>query len=194
MTLESLVAEYGYFALLIGTFLEGETILVVAGVFAQMGFLELPWVIVVAFIGTFTGDQTFYYLGRIKGIQFLEKRPRWKRKTDKVFVHLHKHKILLILGFRFLYGIRAVTPFAIGASGVKPSLFFPLNAIGAAIWAVSVGILGFYFGKTIELFIEDVKQYEMSVLGGLVAIGLLVWWYRRARKTSKEKATTPTKP
>jgi membrane protein DedA with SNARE-associated domain len=105
-------------------------------------------------------------------------------------MHLHKHKILLILGFRFLYGIRAVTPFAIGASGVAPSLFFPLNAIGAAIWAVAVGILGYFFGKSIELFIEEVKQYEMLAIGLAIAIGILVWWYRRMRKSKKLKAAS----
>ena len=64
MSLTSLIEDYGYLALLIGTFLEGETILVLAGFAAQRGHLEIEWVIVVAFIGSFSGDQLFFYIGR----------------------------------------------------------------------------------------------------------------------------------
>ncbi len=64
MTLESFIQTYGYLALLVGTFLEGETILVLAGFAAHLGYLNLPWVILVAFVGTLSGDQLFFYLGR----------------------------------------------------------------------------------------------------------------------------------
>ena len=50
MTLESIVENYGYAALLVGTFLEGETILVIAGFLAHRGYLHLPWVFIVAFL------------------------------------------------------------------------------------------------------------------------------------------------
>jgi membrane protein DedA with SNARE-associated domain len=106
MDFHQLIIDYGYLALFIGTFLEGETILVVAGFLAHGGYLELPWVIVAAFSGTFAGDQTFFYLGRFKGIRFLEKRPLWHSKTDKVFDLLHRHQIKVVLGFRFLYGVQ----------------------------------------------------------------------------------------
>ena len=49
MTLESIVDTYGYLAVLLGTFLEGETILVLGGFAAHRGYLALPWVIVAAF-------------------------------------------------------------------------------------------------------------------------------------------------
>lgn len=75
MDFHQLIIDYGYLALFIGTFLEGETILVIAGFLAHSGYLELHWVILSAFLGTFAGDQTFFYLGRFKGIAFLEKRP-----------------------------------------------------------------------------------------------------------------------
>ena len=51
MTLQSLIENYGYLAILIGTFLEGETIVILAGFAAQLGYLELPWVIVTAIAG-----------------------------------------------------------------------------------------------------------------------------------------------
>ena len=46
-----------------------------------------------------------------------------------------QHQNLLILGFRFLYGLRSVTPFVIGMSGISWLRFALLNVIGAGIWA-----------------------------------------------------------
>ena len=67
MSLEELVANYGYTAVAIGTFLEAETILLLGGFAAHRGLLELPWVIVCAFLGSFVGDQAFFYIGRMNG-------------------------------------------------------------------------------------------------------------------------------
>ena len=49
--LEQFLQDFGYLALFIGTFFEGETILVLAGVAASFGKLELNWVMLVAFCG-----------------------------------------------------------------------------------------------------------------------------------------------
>jgi membrane protein DedA with SNARE-associated domain len=184
MDLQQYVLDYGYWALFIGTFLEGETILVIAGFLASRGYLELPWVVITAFLGTFAGDQTFFYLGRLKGIAFLEKRPLWHSKTDKVFDMLSRHQIKVVLGFRFLYGIRNVTPFVIGASRMHPGKFFLLNFLGALVWAVVVGYLGFQFGHIAESMMGQVKKYEMYFLGVLVVAGLLLFW-RSTRKANK---------
>ena len=181
--LQQLVIDYGYLALFIGTYLEGETILVIAGFLAHAGYLELQWVMLTAFLGTFAGDQTFFYLGRWKGIAFLEKRPLWHSKTDKVFDLLHKHQIPVILGFRFLYGVRNVTPFVIGASKIHPLKFFALNFLGAGIWAIAVGYLGYTFGDLAEAFLGTVKKYEMYILGALIAVGIAMFW----RSTHKQE-------
>lgn len=178
MDLQQLIIDYGYLALFIGTYLEGETILLIAGFLAHLGGLglELPYVILSAFLGTFAGDQTFFYIGRWKGIRFLEKRPLWHSKTDKVFDLLHRHQLPVILGFRFIYGIRNVTPFVIGASGLNPVKFFILNFLGALIWAISFGLIGYQFGDIAERVLGDVKQYEIYFLALLVAAGVFLFW------------------
>ncbi|MDD4913940.1 MAG: DedA family protein [Methylococcales bacterium] len=176
MDLQQLVIDYGYLALFIGTFLEGETILVIAGFLASRDYLELPWVVLSAFLGTFAGDQTFFYLGRYKGIAFLEKRPLWQSKTGKVFDMLARHQIKVVLGFRFLYGIRNVTPFVIGASRMSPVKFFVLNFVGALLWAIIVGYLGFQFGHIAEQVMGKIQKYEIYILGALVVGGIFLFW------------------
>ncbi|WP_417914456.1 DedA family protein [Candidatus Electronema sp. JM] len=180
MFLEQLIATYGYAAIAIGTFFEGETILVLGGFAAYRGYLELPWVITWAFIGTLLGDQLYYYIGRIKGKSFIKKRPKWKKKSEKLFVLLDKHQIWLILIFRFLYGLRSISPFLIGASKVDPKRFLIYNIIGALIWAISVGILGYVFGPAFEKILIEIKRYEIAALAVLGAVALFFYFRRKS--------------
>lgn len=183
--MEQFLANYGYLGIFIGTFLEGETILILGGFLAHRGYLTISGVIAAAFAGTLAGDQLCFFLGRAKGIPFLEKRRAWRDKAERVFSLLHKHQILVMLGFRFLYGMRTVTPFIIGASGVKISRFLVLNLLGAAIWALTIGLLGYLFGEVLEMVLKEVKKFELWVMVIIVAVGLVFWggyWITRMRR------------
>lgn len=188
MNFEPFIEHYGYAAILIGTFLEGETILVIAGFLAHQGYLTLYGTIAAAFTGAMLGDQLYFYIGRWKGRDFIASRPRLNRHSRKVDRLLHKHQIWLILGFRFIYGIRTVTPIILGAVKVNAGLFFVLNAVGALLWAMVIGSAGFYFGKALEVMLGQVKTYEMLVIGILAGAALAIWTIkillRRYRNTA----------
>ncbi|MCB2099867.1 MAG: DedA family protein [Rhodobacterales bacterium] len=185
--LEHLIATYGYWAVGIGTFLEGETILVLGGFSAHRGYLDLPWVILWAFLGTVAGDQFYFYVGRIKGRALLDRRPAWKAKSERVFRLLDRHQTWLILGFRFLYGLRTVTPFLIGTGNIPPLRFLALNALGGALWAVCFGTAGYLFGQVLETILGDIKRYEVGILALLGVAGAVVWavYFLKARKAGQ---------
>lgn len=182
MSLEALISTYGYAAIAAGSFLEGETVVILGGFAAHRGYLELPWVIAFAFAGTFFGDQLYYHLGRTRGKVLLEKRPDWKSKSEKVFQLLDKHRTWFILGFRFLYGLRTITPFLIGISEIPRSRFIILNMFGAFVWAFTVGILGYFLGNTLEMLLGDIRRYELMVFLVLILFGILLWLFNRYRK------------
>lgn len=178
------ISTYGYIAIAVGTFLEGETVLILGGLAAHRGYLELPWVVVWGFLGTLFGDQLYFYIGRIKGIKFLEKRPYWKSKSGRVFDLMHKHQLLLIFAFRFFYGLRTVTPFLLGTAGISPVRFSIFNTLGALVWACVIGGLGYLFGHGFALVIGDIRHYELGLFILLAIAGLSVWsahWFRRRR-------------
>ena len=184
MALESLIGTYGYLAVLVGTFLEGETILVLGGFAAHRGYLGLPLVILAAIIGTLSGDQLFFYLGRKHSPKVMAKYAAWQSRIDKVNRLVEHYPTLLILAFRFLYGLRAITPFVIGMSRVPTRKFIFLNVIGALVWAVVVGAGGYLFGNALEIIIGDIKHYEHEALGAIVTVGAMIWaihFYRRRR-------------
>ena len=175
MAVVHLISQYAYVALFIGVFIEGETILIAAGFAAHLGHLSLTWVILVAFAGSLSGDQFYFFLARIRGKAFLQKRPRWQAKINKVWALFTRYRTLLMLGFRFLYGLRTVTPFAIGLSGVSGIRFFVCNMIGGAVWAVAVAFVGYLFGAVAEAVLVDVKKYEHWIIPGVLCAGALIW-------------------
>jgi len=179
MDFQSLIEQYGYAAILVGTFFEGETVLVVAGFLSQQGYLKLSGVIAAAFAGAMFGDQLYFHIGRWKGQPFIESRPTLKYHSQRVVNLLRNHQNKLILGFRFVYGIRTVTPFVLGASGVAPMRFLIFNTVGALVWALAVGVAGFYFGKVLEQLLGQLKNYEMLVIGSMFGIALVAWLSRR---------------
>jgi membrane protein DedA with SNARE-associated domain len=180
--LEYLIRTYGYWALLVGTFIEGETILMLGGLGAQLGLLDLPLVMVVAFIGSFSGDQFYFIVGRLKGTELLAKHPKWHGRVERVHCYCERYHDLIMVGFRFVYGIRIMTPFVLAMSPkIKTGRFVVFNAIGAALWSVVVAGGGYLFGHALELVLNDIKRYEVSIMIGAAAIGLGIWLLQRYR-------------
>ncbi|WP_147819615.1 DedA family protein [Salidesulfovibrio onnuriiensis] len=186
-SLADIVSTYGYLAVVIGTMLEGEIVLVVAGFLAHQGYLNIDGVMLCAFFGSLTGDQCFFLLGRGKGAEFLSRRPHWQARTQRIRTMLHEHKRKVMLGFRFMYGLRSVVPLVLGASGFPLRMFIAYNAIGAALWAVVVGYGGYFFGYALEAFFDDISKYEHWVIGALVVGGMGLWLYHRFREKKRNR-------
>jgi membrane protein DedA with SNARE-associated domain len=183
--LQHLLESYGlyaYLAVFVGTFLEGETILLMAGFAAHRGYLLLPWVMLLAFAGSYAGDQLWFWVGRRHGAGFLRRFPSWAPRVDRARHLLERYHAGLILGFRFIYGIRTVTPFALGMTRVGSLRFLVLNGVGAAIWSVAVAGGGYLFGEALESLVHRAKHLELVVLVAIGVAGLLLWGIRTWRE------------
>jgi membrane protein DedA with SNARE-associated domain len=178
MTIETFVAIYGYPALLAGALMEGETIVIIAGFLAHSGHLYLPWVMLTAFVGAFTADQFFFQLGKRKGMAFLESKPRWEPRVDKIRRFLVRYQVISILVYRFLYGMRTITPIVIGASGFSTIRFIGLNFCSTLLWALGVSTAGYYFGHLFQEVLQDVQHYELIIMLVIAVAGGAVWFYR----------------
>jgi membrane protein DedA with SNARE-associated domain len=181
MSLERIISQFGYPALIAGLLLEGETVLILAAFMAHRGYLSLPLVILIGFVTTFASDQFFFWLGHTRGNQFLEKKPAWKPNVEKARSLLGRNTTLLFIGFRFMYGLRTVMPFVFGISRFDPKRFALLNFFGAFLWALIFGVAGFLFGQVVEVILVDVDKYELSIVFVIILLGASVWLYRRRR-------------
>ncbi|MEX2516631.1 MAG: DedA family protein [Gammaproteobacteria bacterium] len=181
MDLETFISSYGYLAILLGTMLEGESVMLLGGFFSQRGYLELKYVMLLGFIGTYVSESFFYHLGRSQGLQYIQRRPHWHKHYEKFASRFHRHRYLLIIFYRFFYGMRSIAPFAIGASGIRPAVFHSLNFLGTMLWVGLVGTLGFYFGQTIEAYLDEIDDYEVWIFAGIVSVMLIIWLIHRYR-------------
>lgn len=202
--IDHLLRHHSYLAypiLFVGTFLEGETILIIVAALARIAATshhpqahpDLFLSMLSAFAGSLAGDQTWFMIGRRKGKAVLAKHPLWQSRAERVYRILERHQNWLMLSFRFLYGLRNVTPFVIGMSPIKTSRFVIFNIIGAAIWAVSFAMAGYLIGVQVEQMIKRYKFLVLAGVGLLIAIIWLIRLYIRRRRAMKAIAAETRK-
>ncbi len=81
MDLNTLISQYGYAALVIGSLAEGETVTLLGGVAAHQGLLKFPLVVLSVALGGMIGDQVLYLCGRRFGGKLLR---RFSKHQDKI--------------------------------------------------------------------------------------------------------------
>ncbi|HNX58266.1 MAG TPA: DedA family protein [Spirochaetota bacterium] len=180
--MEYYLEHYGYIALFLGTFIEGETILILAGFLSHRGYLNIHWVILIAFLGSLTGDQFYFYLGRIFGTKIIARSKRLQIASSKIYKKLAEYETIFILSFRFIYGIRTASPIVIGTSTTSAVKYSILNASSAAIWAVAFSSVGYFFGKAFEFYLGKIKRYEHAIAIAIIAIGIVLFVVRKIRE------------
>ncbi|HSW16577.1 MAG TPA: DedA family protein [Ramlibacter sp.] len=181
--LPQLISDYGYWVLFLGALLEGETVVILAGVSARLGLLDLRWVFVVAACGAFAGDQSLFWIGRGRGEAVAARLPRLAAFTTRANRLIARYPNALVVGLRFAYGLRTPLPILIGASGYPPLRFALLDAIGVTTWAATMCLVGWFFGNAAERALRQVQEAQVYVFAALVALGLAVWaWFRWRRR------------
>ena len=182
-----LLRRYGYVVILVWTFLEGETCVIIAGMLANTLGLNLWLIALSALAGSFTIDQVMFALGKYKGEAMLHYFPRLAKNMDRAAALFKKYDTALILGFRFIYGVRNVTAILLGISKVNHAKFFILNLIGATVWALTFTFGGYYAGKAF-LEVIDLAGYGLLIVILLVLTVVGLVWYRQSAKSPPEIA------
>lgn len=145
-----------YLAVVIGAVVEGESVIIgVSALCAER--LRIEVVFLIAFVVTVVFDQFTFMIGRYFGIDFIQKRfPSVVPLVSKVLRKIEKNDTGLILMFRFIWGIRFITPIAIGASNVNRRKYTLLNIVAAFVWASALCAFGYMFGT-------QAKRYNVNV-------------------------------
>ncbi|WP_171255189.1 DedA family protein, partial [Acinetobacter terrae] len=110
----TLLQHYGYLAILVGTFFEGETVLLLGAYAVNQHILNFWLLIATAMIGSFIGDQFYYHMGRKYGYDFISRRPKLERKFQQASLFVEYYPTLSILLMRFAWGLRTVIPISFG--------------------------------------------------------------------------------
>jgi membrane protein DedA with SNARE-associated domain len=119
-------------------------------------------------------------------IRLLNRHKKWQSRVDRMHQRLKRHHDLIILGFRFLYGFRLVTPVILGMDrSIKTRRFMVLNGVSALVWSILVAGGGYLFGEAIQVFLPEIKKLQMGIFIGLFCSGVLVWMCKRYRNGGK---------
>ena len=170
MNPEHLLSEYGLWAVLIGSGLEGETVVLLGGLMVHRGLLSLLPCIGAAALGSFIADQVFFALGRRFRDHDFVRRIQARETFAKALGAFERRPTLFLFALRFLYGLRTVSPIAVGTTRLSLARFIVINAIAAVVWASVFVTLGMVFGHAIEAAFGRLGRVEHVLVIGIAIL------------------------
>ncbi|HET8980560.1 MAG TPA: DedA family protein [Solirubrobacteraceae bacterium] len=199
--LQPTLDHYGYLAVFglvlledFGVPVPGETVLILAAVYAGAGRLSLALVAILGFVGAVVGDNIGFAIGHFGGRPLVE---RWGRyilltpeRVDKATSFFERHGGKIIIVARFVEGLRQANGIIAGMSGLHWLRFLFFNAIGAALWVGVWVTLGYVSGSHIDSIYHTAVKYE-AYLGIAVGIFVLAWIARRVWRWRAQRAAAP---
>jgi undecaprenyl-diphosphatase len=179
------VLAYAEAAAFLGLVVPGETAILVGGVVAGQGEIDIVVLIALVWACSVLGDLTGFVLGRRLGRPFLLRHgPRVGVSEERVhqvdgFFEHHGGKAVF-LG-RFVGLVRAIAPFLAGSSGMPLRRFLPYDVLGAGIQTSLLCLVGFVFWHSLDRVLEIVKQGALALGVTITVLVALVWLVRWLR-------------
>lgn len=177
--LEELLSRYGYLAIFILTFFEGESVLIAAGFLAFNGYLNVIAVIFVSTVASYVGHVAFFLIALYKRETFLRLIQRFiKVNILKLESLMARYGAVSIFICQWLYGFRLLSAAVLGLARMGRAKYFTLQLISCLLWAIICTAGGYFFGVTLKNMLGDIKKYEPYIAAGVLAAGFLVWLIR----------------
>jgi membrane-associated protein len=182
--LQALVAAYGVWVyailflivfcetgLVVTPFLPGDSLLFVSGTVAAAGGMDIHLLVALLIVAAVLGDAVNYAFGHYLGPRvFKSSGSRWlnPRHLERAHAFYERHGGKTIIIARFIPIIRTYAPFVAGAARMTYARFALYNVTGAALWVVSLGYAGYFFGN-----VPAVKDNLTLVIIGIVILSIL---------------------
>jgi membrane-associated protein len=171
----------------VGLLAPGETAIVLGGVVAAQGDVDLGPMLLIAWVAAALGDLVSFTIGRRLGRPFLVAHgprlgvtaPRLARVEG--FYDRHGPKAILV--GRFVGIVRAVAPFLAGASGMRLRAFIPWSLLGTAVWSAAFTLVGYAFHRSFSTAADTLAHGALAF--AVVAAAVLAWRaHRQARRAA----------
>jgi membrane protein DedA with SNARE-associated domain/membrane-associated phospholipid phosphatase len=168
----------------VGLVAPGETAVLVGGLVAGQGQIDLFVLIAIVWAAAVAGDVTSYTLGRKLGRSWLLRHGERLKITEERLLQVErffeKRGGLTILIGRFIGLVRALAPFIAGTSKMPLRQFLPYDIIGAGAWATTFCVLGYVFWQSFDRLTQYVSR-GLFAFGTVVALGLGLYFLVRLR-------------
>jgi membrane-associated protein len=176
-------------SILIGFFFPGETAVILGGVAASRGHINIVILIVVVVACGIGGDSVGYFVGERWGRRLLQTRLLRKRQRllNAVFDQLNRRGAIAVFVSRFTAFLRAAVPGLAGISSMPYRIFLPANAAGGLVWGTGFCLLGYLLGHAYTR-LEHASGIASDVLLGLIVVVIVVLSLRRRRREKAERS------
>ncbi|CAM5297993.1 VTT domain-containing protein OS=Kitasatospora aureofaciens OX=1894 GN=GCM10010502_21620 PE=4 SV=1 [Kitasatospora aureofaciens] len=203
--LEPLLDRGGYAALTLLVGLDnvlvpvpGQTVLIVAAVYAGSGRMNVVLVALVAWAAATAGAEGAYVLGRHQGSALIERYGRYvgltTRRYERAEDFYRRRGLPIVFAARFVDVLRQTNGLLAGANRLPHTRFCVANAVGAAVWTAVWAGLGYGAGTDIGPLYHQAVRYQLLLLpvAALLVLGLGVHalWRRRRRRADDDPATS----
>jgi membrane protein DedA with SNARE-associated domain/membrane-associated phospholipid phosphatase len=176
----------------IGLIAPGETAMLLGGLVAGQGQINLFTLIGIVWACAVAGDLTSFFLGRRLGRRFLERHGPRVQITPERLEHVEgffdRHGGKAILLGRFVGLVRAIAPFLAGSSGMRLRRFLPYDIVGAGLWGASLVVLGYIFWQSFATLVDYAKKGALALGAVIVVVVGIVWlvrWLRRPENRAR---------
>jgi membrane-associated protein len=169
----------------VGLVAPGETAVVLGGVVAAQGEVNIVAILLLVWLAAALGDLASFVLGRRLGRRFLVARgPRFgvtPPRLARVEQFFDRHGAKAILVGRFVGIVRAVAPFLAGSSGMRLRAFVPWSLLGTAAWAATFTLVGYVFHRSFSAAADYVTHGALAL--AVVAGVALAWRAHRLQRS-----------
>lgn len=190
-----LFRDYGYLVVFLGTALEntlflglfipGIFILILAGLSAENGLINLPLTFVVALAGTSIGDTISYAGGRFGWKRAVE-TTRSVPWMDTIRAALTHHPAIFVIAYHFMGYTRLVGPLTAGLLRVPFRRWWIFDLIGATLWVGVYVTVGYIFGRLgLSLDDESGNVRRLEWLFAVLAVIAVGGWLLLRRRTGR---------
>ncbi len=166
----------------IGLLAPGETTIIVGGVVAGQGEIDIVALIAIVWACAVAGDVTSFLLGRRLGRAFLVRHgPKVQitpERLAQVEAFFERHGGAAVFLGRFVGIVRAVAPFLAGSGGMPLRRFLPYDILGAGLWGTTFCLLGYIFWRSLGTVLDVAKQGALA-LGTVIVVVVGVTWLTR---------------
>lgn len=173
-------------------FLPGDSLLVMAGLYAAKGDLNIIWLNALLIPMAVIGDATSYWIGARSGPKIFNRpksrffRPDYVQKAHDFY---EKHGGRAILLARWVPIVRTFVPVVAGVAGMRYRDFAMYNIVGGASWILSMTLVGYVLGNQFPALVQHIEKVILVVIAlSLLPMVFEYWRARRAPHAAQQKA------
>jgi membrane protein DedA with SNARE-associated domain len=175
--MENFIQEWGYIALFLYSFGGGMLALAIAGVFSFTGDLNIVYVIIVAVVSNFIGDQFLFLVAKNNKTYAKRIMVKYKRKLALAHLMMKRYGYIVIFLQKYIYGVKTLVPLAMGLTKYDTKKFIFFNILASIVWGLVVGVSSYMLGELFLNFLEDYKFYAIGII--LILIFIIVKLFQK---------------